>query len=148
MIPFDTHSRATLKPLSILKKKSSFFLKKPIYFSKKSQILNVLRILTIPVAFYSKFPTIWSKKNSRSVAWTNLPMWRERNWQAWGKKTSEIAHLRRRFCFHILYIAQSKQTDFSLLLMSHLIDYHADYTYLNLDPPADFDHGCITRHNN
>ena len=29
-------------------------------------------------------------------------MWRERNWQTWGKKTPEIAHLRGRFCLNIL----------------------------------------------
>ena len=28
------------------------------YFFKKTQILNVLRILTIPVAFYGEFDTI------------------------------------------------------------------------------------------
>ena len=29
-------------------------------------------------------------------------MWRERKWQTSGKKTSEMAHLSGRFCFHIL----------------------------------------------
>ena len=28
-------------------------------------------------------------------------MWRELNWQTSGKKTSEMAHLSGRFCFHI-----------------------------------------------
>ena len=51
---------------------------------------------------------------SRSEAWTNLPMWRERNWQISGKKTSEMAHLRGRFCFHILKnMAQNISFDIS-----------------------------------
>ena len=41
-------------------KKFKIFFEKPIYFSKKNrQILNVLRILTISVAFYGKFATIY-----------------------------------------------------------------------------------------
>ena len=61
IIPFDTHSTANLPPLSILKKK--IFQKNPSIFPKKSQFLNVSRILTISVAFYGKFATIWSKNN-------------------------------------------------------------------------------------
>ena len=55
---------------------------------------------------------------SRSVAGTNLPMWRERNWQTSGKKTPEMAHLRGRFCIHILKnMAQnSKVSDFGVFL--------------------------------
>ena len=61
-------------------KNSSFFSKKPICFSKNLQILNVLRILTILVAFYGKFATIWSKNDFAFssvnklgyVAWTHL----------------------------------------------------------------------------
>ena len=56
IMPFDTHSTANLPPISISKKK-------PICFSKKNPTLNVLRILTIRVAFYGKFATIWSKNN-------------------------------------------------------------------------------------
>ena len=114
IIPFDTHSTANLPPSTILEKGQVFFSKNQSTFRKKPQILNVLSILTIQVAFYGKFATIWSKMISRSVAWTNLPMWRERNWQT-GKK-SEIAHSRWRFCFHILNMAQNYKALFQSAL--------------------------------
>ena len=43
-----------------------FFSKTLSIFSEKPQILNVLRNLTISVAFYDKFATIWWKKNWHS----------------------------------------------------------------------------------
>ena len=103
IIPFDTHSTANLPPLSILKKKSSFF-------SKKPQILNILKIRTILVAFNGKFATIWSKNNFTfssvnklaDVAWTQLA-------NIGFKKTSEIAHLIGIFCFRILNIAKNEK---------------------------------------
>ena len=49
-----------------------FFSKKTHLFSQeKTQILNLLRNLTIPAAFYRKFATI-RLKNSRSETWTNI----------------------------------------------------------------------------
>ena len=48
-------------------------------------------------------PNIGQKINSRSVAWTYLRLWRECKWQTSGqKKTSGMAYLSGRFCFHIL----------------------------------------------
>ena len=56
------------------------FWKNPSILSKKTQISNVLRNLTISVAFYSQFATIWSKNDFTfssvnklaDVAWTQL----------------------------------------------------------------------------
>ena len=49
-------------PLLILEKTQFFFQKTHLFFQKKTQIFNVLRNLTIPVAFYGKFALIWGKK--------------------------------------------------------------------------------------
>ena len=53
-----------------------FFLEKIIFFSKKEQILNVMRNLTISNAFFGKFGTIWWNKiqfhERTSVTWTQL----------------------------------------------------------------------------
>ena len=49
-------STANLLPLAVFKQLKIFF-EKPIFFSKGSQVLSVLRYLTISVAFYSKFAT-------------------------------------------------------------------------------------------
>ena len=126
---------------SDFEKNSGFFFEKPIYFSKKLQILNVSRILAIPVAFCSKFATFSDVEKIKSFFLENLINFfrktnfrryekfyyfsrilrqicynlvkkkftfrsvnehRERNWQTSGKKTSEMYHLRERFCFHIL----------------------------------------------
>ena len=61
MIPFETHSRKNLPRLAILKNFKNFFQKTHLFF-QKTQILNVLRILSFPVAFYGKFATIQWKK--------------------------------------------------------------------------------------
>ena len=58
-IPFETHSRKKLSHLAILKKFKFFSRKTHLFFRKKNQILNILRIFIIPVAFYGKFATIW-----------------------------------------------------------------------------------------
>ena len=62
IIPFDAHSKANLQPVAILKKFKIFFPKNPFVFSQKPKILNVLKNLTIPVAFYGKFAKIQCKK--------------------------------------------------------------------------------------
>ena len=54
IISFATHS----KLLRILKKNCNFFLKNPS-FIQKTQILYILRSLTISVAFYGQFVIIW-----------------------------------------------------------------------------------------
>ena len=41
--------------------------------------------------FSSILLQIGQKTISLAVAWTNLPKWRERNWQTSGRKTSEMA---------------------------------------------------------
>ena len=56
IISIDTHSTANLPPLPILNKLSS--LKKPSFFSTKTQTSYVLRNRTISVAFWGKFATI------------------------------------------------------------------------------------------
>ena len=53
---FELHPTANLLPLAVFKK-LKIFLEKPIFFSKVSQVSNVLRYLTNSVAFYSKFAT-------------------------------------------------------------------------------------------
>ena len=57
-IPFETHSR---KNLPHFEKFQGFFQKSSSIFPKKTQVSNVLRILRIPIALYSKFSTIWWK---------------------------------------------------------------------------------------
>ena len=64
-IPFETHSRKKLPQVAIVKKNFKVFSNKPNYFSEKPPNFERLRILTIPVAFYSKFATIWWKNNFR-----------------------------------------------------------------------------------
>ena len=54
------HSTAKLSPLQILKK-FNFFSGKTIYLSKKTQILDVLRDLTISVHLCGKFTVSWLK---------------------------------------------------------------------------------------
>ena len=56
-IPFETHSRKKLPHVEILKSFKVFFRKNQSIFPK-TQILNVLRFLIIPVTFYGKFATI------------------------------------------------------------------------------------------
>ena len=106
-ISFETHSRKNLPPVAILKNSKIFFKKKPIYFSKKPQFLNVLRILSISVAFYGKFATMWWKNNFTFRSEQKCRCWRKGNCQTSGKKTSEIPHLRGRFCFHIFIMVQN-----------------------------------------
>ena len=69
IMPFETHSLEKFATCSNSEKLQDFFSKKLIYFSKKSQLLKVLRILTNPVALYGNFATIW---------WKNYEQKRER----------------------------------------------------------------------
>ena len=73
-----------MPPLSILEK---IHFKKNIYFSKKPQILTVLRILANAIAFYGKFATIWWKNDIHTREEPKLACLRELNWQTSGKKT-------------------------------------------------------------
>ena len=59
-MPFDTRSTANLSPLAFLKK-NQVLSENPSIFSKKTQILNVLRNISVSVAFYGTFATIWLK---------------------------------------------------------------------------------------
>ena len=65
IMPLLTYSTANLPPLPVLKKVQVSFPKTPSIFPKFpiTQILNVLRCPTIPVAFYGNFASIWSKNN-------------------------------------------------------------------------------------
>ena len=82
--------------------KSSVFLKKLTYFLEGNRTLNVLRYHSVSVAFYDNFTTNWSIRFSRSEAWTNMPMWRESNWQISGKKNDGQGPFEKKFSFHIL----------------------------------------------
>ena len=84
-IPFETHSRKNLPHAAILKNFKIFFRKKVSIFPKKNQILNVLRIRSIPVAFYGKFATIWRQTVFTFRREQKCRCWRERNWQTSGK---------------------------------------------------------------
>ena len=102
------------------------FLKINIYFSKKTQFLNVLRIHFVPVAFYGIFATFCGKVNSRSDVHDNADV----GLNAIGRhrveeKMSEIAHLRRRFCFQFFYGTKQKlnlilKLDASILRVEHV----------------------------
>ena len=93
---FEKNYRLIRTTFSVFEK-CKFFSNNP-FFSERPIFFYVWRRLTISMAFYCKFATIWSKKVIRFRNVNNLPIWREHNWQASGKKTF---HLRRRFCFHI-----------------------------------------------
>ena len=59
-------SRKIVATFAILKKFKVLFENKTSIPPKKPQNLNVLRILTFPVAFYGKFAIFWWKKTLRS----------------------------------------------------------------------------------
>ena len=58
------HYTEILQSLAILKK-FQVFSKNPSIFFKKTQVLEVLRYLTISVAFYGNFAIIWRQKTFR-----------------------------------------------------------------------------------
>ena len=63
ILPFDTNSTAILPSIAISKKKFKYFFKKfQLFLFKNTQILKVLRNLTISVAFYRESATILQKK--------------------------------------------------------------------------------------
>ena len=106
--PFETRSRKKIPYAAILQNLQEFFSKKLIYFSQKTQISKVLIILTFPVAFYSKFATIWRKNNFTFRREQNADVDVNATGKHQVKRTSEIAHLRGRFCFPVLSMAQNK----------------------------------------
>ena len=92
---------------------------------EKTQILNVLRNLTTPVALYGEFDTIWWKKNDiqtseqpmlarlvraqlANIGLKNAPVWEED------------------FAFHIFNMAQNNK--YILAYGVHLSRYHTKYT--------------------
>ena len=103
-LPFQSLSMASLLPLAILKK-SRFSLEKHIYFSKETQLRNFISL----VAFCSQFATIWWKNNFTFRREQNADVGLNAIGKHRVKKTSEIAHLRGRFCFHILNMAQNNK---------------------------------------
>ena len=62
MVPIDTLSAKGYLNQGFLKKNSWLFFEKTDVFSKKTQLSFVLVNLTISVAFYGKYATIWGKK--------------------------------------------------------------------------------------
>ena len=62
---FEPNSGKKLPHVSDLKNFKVFFEKTYLFFQKKPKILNVLRILVLPVAFYGKFAESWWKINFR-----------------------------------------------------------------------------------
>ena len=83
-------------------KNSSFSGKTHLFFQKRPKFRMFWEILLFQSHSTANLLQFGEKIFSHSVAWTNLTMWRERNWQTLGKKTSEMAHLRGRFCFLFL----------------------------------------------
>ena len=70
-----------------------FFEKTYLFFQKKNQILNVF-LRQISYNLVKKYFHVQTWTKLAMLAWTQLANI--------GKKTSEIAHLRERFCFHII----------------------------------------------
>ena len=66
-------------------KNSRFFSKNPSIFSKDPNF-EILLFQSFDGKSTANLLQFGQKIISRSVAWTNLPMWRERNWQTSGKK--------------------------------------------------------------
>ena len=96
-ITIDTHSKANLQPLSILKKK--IFSKKPIYFIEKT--LNFERFEK-SYCFSRILRQIWYNLVKKIFMFRNVNEHPVCNWQTSGKKNVENGPLSWRFCFHIL----------------------------------------------
>ena len=86
-MPFDTHSTANLPPLAILKK-IKFFSKNPCVFSKKDPNFERFEKSYYFSRILRQICCNLVTKISRPETRTNLPMWRERNWQTSVKKRS------------------------------------------------------------
>ena len=103
--------------LSGFRKKIKFgFRKNHLFFQKRPKFRTFWGILLFQAHSTTNLLQFDQKIISRSVAWTYVPMWRERNWQTSGKKTSEMAHLSGRFCFHILKNMALNNNNFFYLL--------------------------------
>ena len=64
ILPFDTHFTANLPPSAILKKFILFSKNSSFFSAREINILNILRKITVSVAFYVKVATIWSKNST------------------------------------------------------------------------------------
>ena len=96
--------------LRVFEKIQVFFRKTHLFFLKRPKFRKFWGILLFQAHSTANLLQFGQKIISRSVAWTYLPMWRERNWQTSGKKTSEVVHLSGTFCFDILKnMAQNKK---------------------------------------
>ena len=114
IFPFQSHSRANLLRLAILKNFRIFFVKPVYFFNKKTQVLIVFRNLTLSVAFYGRFATNWSGNNFtfRSVnkfayvAWTqlaNIGLKKCRKWPMWEQSDKvTIRPESSQFCWKFL----------------------------------------------
>ena len=93
------HSEAILLPLEILKKFKTFF-RKTINFFKKTQILNVLRIFTISVAFYEKFATCSNfRKNSNFFSKNPSILFKKPNFERFEKSYC-FSRILRQLCYN------------------------------------------------
>ena len=81
----------------ILKKNHDFLRKTHLFFKKKTEILNVLRILQF---LSDSLEKLMSRSDVNKNA--EVGVWHKRNWQTSGGKNWEIGHLRGRFCLRIL----------------------------------------------
>ena len=70
-ILFNTHSAANLLQFVILKN-CIFSSKNSSIFPRKPKIWEFFRNLTVSIAFYDKFVTLWWKKVACSETWTNI----------------------------------------------------------------------------
>ena len=87
IIPFDMHSTASSPPFRILKKLKFFFPKTHLFYQKRPTFWMFWEILLFQLHSTANALQFSQKIVSRSVAWTNLPMWRERNiWKTSGQK--------------------------------------------------------------
>ena len=102
-----------------------FFEKTQLFFRKKTRILNVLRIFTMPVAFYGKFATIWLKKITvRNVNEHRFSV------NAIGKhRVKKRTHLRGRFHFDIINMAQNNNWHFVQDMWSELSEGISEWLF-------------------
>ena len=86
-----------------------FLEEKPSIFPKRPKNWTLWEFLVFQSHFAANLLQFNEKKNSRSETWTNIPLvWMQLANIGW-KKTSEIAHSRGRFFFHILNMPQNNE---------------------------------------
>ena len=85
LLLLQSNSMANLLSSAIFKK-IPVFRKNHLVFQKRPKFRTFWGILLFQAHSTANLLQFGQKIFSRSVAWTYLPMWRERNWQTSGKK--------------------------------------------------------------